>query len=162
MAHRVRKAAPADLARIAEIYNQGITGRGATFETEPRDVSDIAGWLDGSQLLVVAEVGGDVAAFARTSGYRDRACYAGIREFSIYTDERYHGQGLALATMQLLIDEARGAGLSKLVSRIFEENTASLALCERLSFRQVGIYEKHGMLEGEWRDCVIVELLLMV
>jgi len=46
------------------------------------------------------------------------------------------------------------------VSRIFPENTASLALHERCGFRVVGTYQRHGKLEGEWRDCVIVERLL--
>jgi phosphinothricin acetyltransferase len=46
------------------------------------------------------------------------------------------------------------------VSRIFPENTASLALHERCGFRVVGVYQRHGKLEGEWRDCVIVERLL--
>ena len=48
----------------------------------------------------------------------------------------------------------------KIVSRIFPENTASLALHERCGFRVVGVYQRHGKLEGQWRDCVIVERLL--
>jgi L-amino acid N-acyltransferase YncA len=46
------------------------------------------------------------------------------------------------------------------VSRIFPENMASLALHERTGFRTVGIYRRHGKLDSEWRDCVIVEKLL--
>jgi RimJ/RimL family protein N-acetyltransferase len=46
------------------------------------------------------------------------------------------------------------------VSRIFPENEASLALCRRLGFREVGTYRRHATLDGEWRDVVIVELLL--
>jgi RimJ/RimL family protein N-acetyltransferase len=46
------------------------------------------------------------------------------------------------------------------VSRIFPENEASLALCRRLGFREVGTYRRHAKLDGEWRDVVIVELLL--
>ena len=47
--------------------------------------------------------------------------------------------------------------LVKLVSRIFPENDASRALCRALGFREVGVYEKHGQLDGVWKDCVIVE-----
>jgi hypothetical protein len=39
-------------------------------------------------------------------------------------------------------------GLWKIVSRIFRENTASLALHERYGFRVVGTYKRHGKLEG--------------
>jgi phosphinothricin acetyltransferase len=48
----------------------------------------------------------------------------------------------------------------KLVSRIFPENTASLTLCRVTGFREVGVYRRHGRLDGRWRDCVIVERLL--
>ena len=62
--------------------------------------------------------------------------------------------------MQALIAAAEQAGFWKLVSRIFVENTASRHLMLSLGFREVGIYEKHGQLDGVWRDCVIVERLL--
>jgi L-amino acid N-acyltransferase YncA len=46
------------------------------------------------------------------------------------------------------------------VSRIFPENVASLALCRATGFRVVGVYQRHGKLDGQWRDTVIVEKLL--
>ncbi|MGH3017952.1 MAG: GNAT family N-acetyltransferase [Gaiellaceae bacterium] len=46
------------------------------------------------------------------------------------------------------------------VSRIFPENEASLALCRSVGFREVGVYRRHAKLDGEWRDVVIVERLL--
>ncbi len=48
-------------------------------------------------------------------------------------------------------------GFWKLVSRIFVDNAASRGLMASLGFREVGIYEKHAQLGGEWRDVVIVE-----
>jgi L-amino acid N-acyltransferase YncA len=30
----------------------------------------------------------------------------------------------------------------------------------QMGFRHVGTYRRHGMLDGQWRDCVIVERLL--
>jgi phosphinothricin acetyltransferase len=60
-----------------------------------------------------------------------------------------------------LIDEAKARGWWKLLSRIFPENLASRKLCTALGFREVGIYEKHGRLDGKWRDTVIVEKLLI-
>ena len=62
--------------------------------------------------------------------------------------------------MQALIDEAGAKGFWKLVSRIFPENQASLRLLRRMGFREVGLYEKHGKLDGVWRDVVIMERLL--
>lgn len=54
----------------------------------------------------------------------------------------------------------RERGFWKLVSRIFPENRASLLLHERTGFRVVGVYHRHGKLEGQWRNCVIVEKLI--
>jgi phosphinothricin acetyltransferase len=46
------------------------------------------------------------------------------------------------------------------MSRVFPENRASLALMARSGYREVGIHEKHGKLEGVWKDTVIVERLI--
>jgi phosphinothricin acetyltransferase len=59
-----------------------------------------------------------------------------------------------------LIERAEQAGYWKLVSRIFPENHASRRLIRSLGFREVGTYEKHGKLEGVWRDVIIVERLI--
>jgi phosphinothricin acetyltransferase len=59
-----------------------------------------------------------------------------------------------------LIQAARQAGFWKLLSRVFPENTASRGLIRELGFREVGTYERHGKLEGQWREVVIVERLI--
>jgi phosphinothricin acetyltransferase len=55
---RTRPATPADAAAIAEIYNQGIAERVATFETEPRTPAQIMPWLNPGNLVIVAEAEG--------------------------------------------------------------------------------------------------------
>ena len=62
--------------------------------------------------------------------------------------------------MEALFDAARAAGFWKLVSRVFVENAASRGLLRAVGFREVGVYERHGQLDGVWRDVVIVEKLL--
>lgn len=157
----VRTAQISDAAAIAEIYNEGIADRIATFETEPRTPEQIEGWFDGRHpIILVGNDDGVAVAFASTSGYRDRACYAGIAEFSVYVARQHRGTGAGRAAMTALIDAATRAGLWKLLSRVFPENTASLALMVAMDFRVVGTYQRHGRLEGQWRDCVIVERLL--
>jgi phosphinothricin acetyltransferase len=155
-----RAATPADAAAIAAIYNQGIADRVATFETRPRSEEDIRAWFDGTHPSVVVEKAGQMLAFASTSIYRPRECYAGIAEFSVYVAREARGRGAGRLAMQALIAAAEAAGFWKLVSRVFVENAASLHLLRTLGFREVGIYEKHARLDGVWRDVVIVELLL--
>ena len=155
-----RAASPADAEAIATIYNQGIADRIGTFETEPRTTRQIEGWFDGRHPIVVVEDREEVVAFASTSSYRARPCYAGIAEFSVYVARHRRGSGAGRVAMLALIEAAKAAGYWKLLSRIFPENMASRALMAKVGFREVGIYQRHGKLDSVWRDCVIVERLL--
>ena len=158
-----RLATPADAAAIAAIYNEGIADRVATFETEPRTPEQLAALLKekGDKFpTVVAERDGAVVAWAGASAYRSRPAYAGVAEHSVYVARAARGTGAGRVTLDAMCRLYAERGFWKIVSRIFPENTASLALHEKCGFRVVGIYQRHGKLEGEWRDCVIVERLL--
>jgi L-amino acid N-acyltransferase YncA len=94
-------------------------------------------------------------------GIADRiATFRGIGEFSVYVQRDYRGHGAGRAVLAALIEAAKAAGLHKLTSRVFPENTASRALLKGLGFEEIGIHRRHGRLDGRWRDCVIVERLL--
>lgn len=156
-----RPASPDDAPILAQIYNEGIEDRVGTFETRPRSVEDVAAWFDGVHPIVVVEADGQgVVAFASTSSYRSRECYSGIAEFSVYVARRARGQGAGTVAMRALLEAVKTAGIWKLVSRIFVNNHASRRLMASMGFREVGIYEKHARLDGEWRDVVIVERLI--
>jgi L-amino acid N-acyltransferase YncA len=158
---QARSACVQDAGAIAVIYNEGIADRIATFETEPRTAAQIAAWFDGRHPIVVVEdEGGSVVAFASTSDYRSRGCYAGVAEFSVYVARPWRSKGAGRIAMAALMDAAAKAGYWKLLSRIFPENVASRTLMSRMGFREVGIYQRHGKLGDEWRDCVIVERLI--
>jgi phosphinothricin acetyltransferase len=155
-----RAAKRLDAARIAAIYNQGIEDRVATFETEPRSAEQILKWFAEGYPVFVSGENQNVQAYAIAFPYRSRPCYDGVREFSVYVAREGRGKGFGKAALGALIDDARARGWWKLLSRIFPENQASRKLCAVLGFREVGIYEKHARLDGEWRDTVIVEKLL--
>jgi phosphinothricin acetyltransferase len=156
-----RPATANDADAIAAIYNQGIED-GATFETRPRSAEDVQRWFDGAHPIVVVEDNGAIAAFAATFTYRpNRECYVGVAEFSIYTLRRARGQGAGRLAMQALISAAQKAGFWKLLSRVFPENTASLALLRSCGFREVGIHQKHGKRDGVLRDVIIIERILV-
>jgi phosphinothricin acetyltransferase len=156
----VRPATIADAAAIAAIYNEGIADRTATFETTPRTAADVALWFDDIHPIVVVEDAGRVTAFAATSTYRPRECYRGIAEFSVYVARDRRRNGAGRAALLALMEACAAADYWKLVSRVFPENTASRSLLRDLGFREVGVYEKHGQLDGVWKDVVIVERLL--
>ena len=117
-----RPATPADAEAIARIYNEGIHDRVGTFETRERTPDDVRQWFDGRHPIVVVERAGAIAAFAATSSYRARDCYAGVAEFSVYVSRDARGMGAGWVAMDAIIAAARDAGLWKLLSRVFVEN----------------------------------------
>jgi L-amino acid N-acyltransferase YncA len=74
------------------------------------------------------------------------------------SDARRLGVGHAL--LEALAVAAEEIGLYKLTSRIFSTNTASIELHRRSGFTIVGVQRHHGVLDGVWRDCVLVERLV--
>lgn len=157
----IRPAVEADAPAIAAIYNEGIRGRGATFETRERAPGEVLPWLgDPRHPVLVAEIEGEVVGWVAASTYRARACYAGVAEFSVYVASAARGRGVGDALLRAFLPACEAAGLWKVLSRIFPENAASRALCARHGFREVGVYRRHGKLDGEWRDVVVVERLL--
>ncbi len=157
----VRPATSRDAAGICRVYNQGIEERIATFETRLRSPQDIEHWFDALHPVMVAvDEAGQVAGFASTSAYSSRVCYAGVFEFSIYVAREARRNGIARMLLISLFDAAAKTGAWKITSRIFPENTASLALCQSLGFRVVGTNVRHARLDGEWRNVVTVERLL--
>src|SRR5215831_11318892 len=105
-----RTALLADAPAIATIYNEGIADRIGTFETEPRSAQQIEAWFDGRHPFVVVEEGTEVVAFASTSAYRSRPCYAGIAEFSVYVARNRRGSGAGRVAMMALLEAAQAAG----------------------------------------------------
>ena len=158
---RLRPATPADIAAIAAIYNEGIAGREATFETQPRQPADVRAWLDeGLPFLVAEGEGGGLAGFARVSAYSDRCVYDGVGEHGVYVAATARGRGIGRALLEALAAEAERRGYYKRTSRVFTTNAASRAVHRAAGFEEVGIQRRHGRLDGEWRDCVLVERLL--
>ena len=157
----VRAAERGDADAIAALYNQGIAERQATFETRPREPGEINAWFDPSLPFLVAEDDAhQVVGFARVSPYSDRCVYQGVGEHGVYVDAAARGQGVGRRLLDELAREAERQGLYKLTSRVFTTNAASLAAHRAAGFEEIGVQRRHGKLDGEWKDCVLVERLL--
>ena len=157
---QLRPATRSDVAAIAAIYNEGIAGRQATFETRPRTDDEVGPWLEEGTPLLVAEEDGTVLGFARVSAYSDRCVYEGVGEHGVYVARAARGRGAGRALLEALCDAAEAHGYYKLTSRVFTTNAASRAVHVAAGFEEVGVQRRHGRLDGEWRDCVLVERLL--
>jgi L-amino acid N-acyltransferase YncA len=158
---QLRAAEMKDAEAIASIYNEAIEGGQATFETESRSGPDFLGVIavDGLPALV-AERGGRIVACAWTASYGDRRCYAGILECSVYVETASRGRGIGTALCEELATVAARRGFHKLLGKLFASNEASRRLVRRCGFREVGLHLRHGRLDGEWHDVLLVERLL--
>ena len=157
----IRPATPDDAEVIAAIYNLGIAERAATFDTDEVAAGAVAGWLGRhAEPLLVAEVDGRVGGWARVIRSQDRCSLSGVGEYTIYLDGGARGRGVGAALLDALVRAAQDAGYWKLQARMFTTNAASVALARRCGFRDVGVQERHGRLDGEWKDLRLVERLL--
>jgi L-amino acid N-acyltransferase YncA len=157
----VRDASPANAEAICAIYNAAIAERRSTFETELRSPADFDERIGAERFpLLVAKAGDAVIGWAGLAPYSPRPCYAGIGEASVYVAPEARGMGVGTALAKALATEAEHRGLHKLVGKLFTDNVASVRLCERCGFTSVGVHRRHGQLDGEWRDVLVVERLL--
>jgi L-amino acid N-acyltransferase YncA len=151
----IRALEERDWPAVKAIYEEGIATGDATFETEAPSWDD---W-DGAHLSLrlVAEEGGEVVGWAALGPYSARECYRGVAESSVYVAKRARGRGIGAALMERLASEADDAGFWTLEAGVFPENEASIALHRGCGFRVVGVRERIGRLNGEWRDVVLME-----
>lgn len=160
---QIRPATAEDADAIARIYNQAVTGSTATFDQEPKSAEERRDWLASHgprhPVLVVVENGG-VVGWGSLTQYSDRRAYDGTVEISTYIDEAHVGNGLGGAMARALIEQAPSLGIHVILSRICTENAASLAMAERLGFRQVGVMHEVGYKFDRWLDVVVLELLV--
>src|SRR3954453_8638149 len=158
----VRHAEPRDAEAVAAIYNRGIAERQATFETRARRPNEIAGWLEEGRPFIVAVDRDErtILGFAGVSAYSPRRAYAGVGEHAVYVAPAARGRGVGVALLDALAEAAERAGYYKLTSRVFTTNEASLKLHRAAGFTEVGVQRRHGRLDGEWKDTILVERLL--
>jgi L-amino acid N-acyltransferase YncA len=158
----VRDAVASDAGGICAIYNEAIAERGSTFETAPRCPTDFHARIDDVRfpfLVGVAE--GRALGWAGLTSYSSRECYAGIAEASVYVDATARGRGIGTALAEALAAAAEGRGFHKLIGKLFTDNLASIRLVKRCGFDSVGLHRRHGRLDGDWRDVLVVERLLV-
>ena len=154
--YRIDTLQPSDWERVRVIYAEGIATGNATFET---DTPTWQAW-DAAHLPVPRLVARDadvVCGWAALTPVSSRCVYAGVGEVSLYVAANARAQGVGHALLTALITAAEAAGIWTLQAGVFPENIASLNVCRRCGFRDVGRRERLGQLHGIWRDVLLLE-----
>ncbi|MBI1909722.1 MAG: N-acetyltransferase [Deltaproteobacteria bacterium] len=152
----IRPLGQSDWPIVAEIYLEGIKTCHATFEQE---VSTWEIWDKGhlKKCRLVAEKEGQITGWAALSPVSERCVYAGVCEVSVYVATVVRGKGIGHLLLNALIGASEIEGIWTIQAGIFPENKTSLALHKACGFREIGIREKIGKMDGCWRDVVLLE-----
>lgn len=159
----IRPASIQDAAQIAVIYNHAVEHTTATFDTQVKTAEDRAAWLEAhgaNHPVLVAEVDGEVIGWGSFSSWSDRCSYAATVEMSVYIHPSHHRQGVGRALSRALLEAAPAVGVHYILGRICTENTASIALTERMGFTRIGVMHEVGRKFGRWLDVAMYELLV--
>lgn len=145
-----------DWEAVRRIYEEGIAGGNATFETE---APDYPRWdaRHHRACRLVLRIGNEIAGWAALSPVSSRTVYAGVAEVSVYVDSRFQRQGVGNALLAALVQESVAAGFWTLQASVFPENEASIELHRKHGFRIVGRRERIGQRHGMWRDTILME-----
>lgn len=159
----IRRAVPADVLAITDIYNEAILTTTATFDTEPKSVEERTAWLqahDQRHPVLVAEVEGRVVGWACLTRWSDRCAYDDTAETSFYVHSTHRGRGIGRCLKDAIIAEARRLRYHTLLARVAEGSRESLYLNQRAGFVHVGTLKEVGLKFGRRLDVHILQLRL--
>jgi len=139
----LREFRPDDWPAVRAIYEEGIRGGDATFETRPP--------------RLVAELDDELVGWAALSPSSPRHCYRGVGEVSVYVAESARGAGVGRALLERLVELSEQAGYWTLTAGVFPENEASLRLHMACGFHEIGVRVGLGEYGGIWRDVILLE-----
>lgn len=159
----IRTAHTNDVNRILHIYNQGIEDRIATLEVETKDITYMHHWFQqhaNRYAVIVAESAGEVVGWASLNPYSQRCAYDGVADLSVYIDRAFRSKGIGSMLLHRLETIAKENGFYKIVLFTFPYNQSGQGLYHKLGYRDVGVFENHGILDGKFVDVKIMEKLL--
>ena len=152
----MRQMVPEDWESVRSIYLEGLVTGDATFETEApswengmKVISAFPGWSQSPQARTVL--------YAGPPRVSSRAVYGGVAEVSVYVADTFRAKGIGKALLKQLIAASEQNGIWTLQASVFPENIASLALHKICGFRVVGTRQRIGIVNGIWRDTVLLE-----
>jgi phosphinothricin acetyltransferase len=159
MAFRIEPMTTSDSGAVIRIYAEGIATTNASLEREAPDWEHFdRSHRPDCRFVARPDSGGDVLGWTALGNYSPRAVYRGVAWESVYVAAAARGQGVGRALLEALIPASEAAGIWTLLAGVLADNASSLALHERVGFRQVGVQRGMGQdAAGRWRDVVLLE-----
>jgi phosphinothricin acetyltransferase len=159
----IRRALPADLPAVAEIYAREAREGHATFDHDPRPMGfweqKLAASGPGEHFLV-AEHDGAVIGYATSGPFRPKPAYRHTRESTVYVAPGHQGLGTGRALYDALLALMSADGVRAVVAGVALPNPASLALHQACGFEEVGTMRQVGRKFDRWIDLTWLQKVL--
>ena len=159
----IRRAKEADLTAIVNIYNQSISSRMATADTEPVTIESRLDWYHNRSVnrpLWVATAEDEITGWLSLQNFYGRPAYAQTAEVSVYVATQYHHQGIASQLLEKAIAFCPQLQLTTLLGFVFAHNQPSINLFQNYGFTQWGNLPNVAVLDD--RDCSLLILGLKI
>lgn len=108
----------------------------------------------------MAEQDGKVSGWASLNPYSNRSAYDGVADLSIYISRDYRGKGLGKHLLAEIESIAAANGFHKIVLFTFPFNRLGQGLYRKRGYREVGVFQNQGKLDGKFVDVMVMEKLL--
>jgi L-amino acid N-acyltransferase YncA len=155
---RIEPMTVADWPAVRSIYEAGIATGNATLETTAPSWETWDADHRSDCRFVARDASSQVLGWTAVSQASGRCVYDGVVEESVYVAPEARGRGVGRALLETLIPASEAAGIWTIQTGILIENTASLALHDRVGFRRIGVRKRLGRdATGRWRDVVFLE-----
>lgn len=144
---QIRRALETDAARIAEIYNWYVLNTIITFETTAVAADEMEQRMQEKLAhydWIVGKSGEQIVGYAYYGAFRARAAYRQTVESTVYLSPEAVGRGFGKSLYTALVESARQHGVREMIGVIALPNPASMALHQKLDFREVGVLRGVG------------------
>ncbi|MCH2157046.1 MAG: GNAT family N-acetyltransferase [Opitutales bacterium] len=162
----IRKGELDDLARLTEIYNHYVENTAITFDIDPFTIEQRReAWLvkysdSAIYRLLVAVCDGLVIGYATSGKFREKPAYTSSVETSVYLDSKHTRSGVGTALYNQLFKELKRTPIHRAYAGITLPNEGSIALHQKMGFKQIGRYHEVGFKFGKYHDVMWFEKAL--
>jgi len=155
----ITTALETDEPGIIEIYNQAVSERFRTADTEPVSVSSRRAWFDEHRAdtypIFVHRRQTLIVGWCSLSPYRaGRQALREVAEISYYVHRDWRGRGIGAKLVSHAVQAAPALGLRNLLAILLDVNTPSVRLLQKQGFIQWGhlpmIVNFQGTLCGQY------------
>jgi phosphinothricin acetyltransferase len=158
----IRRAGPADLSALLDIYNHYVLNTPISFDVEPRTLSQRQEWLDqfkarGRHQCFVAAVGRNAIGWSCSTKLKDREAYATSVEASVYCAPGFTRRGIGRRLYETLFEALQSEDIHRIYVGITLPNEASVKLHSEFCFRHIGTQQEVGFKFGRYWDVALYE-----